>query len=174
MSLFAELKKREELARTEGKKLVNVLTEAEATAAGATTANIIVIDEAPVVFRQCVVNNIENMGETVSKKDSKTYVRVAMIGRDLGSNGTLRTWAIFEKAEKLPEVGDIAEFPCVHIPHGKFGYANDSIVQPLKPEGAYQHTNQKNAEIWNEARMQGFAKAVAAVTVAKELTAVGR
>lgn len=161
MATLAEiLKKREELARTEGKKLVNVLDEAQAEAAGATESNVIVIDEAPVVFRQCVVNNVEILGETVSQKNGKTYIRVALIGRDLGSNATIRTWALLEKGQKMFNTGDLADFPCVHIPHGKFGYANDTFIQPIKPEGVYQHTSQKNAELWNEIRMEGFAKAV--------------
>jgi len=175
MATLAELlKKREELARTTGKKVLEVLDEAAATTAGAKEDNVIVIDEAPVVFRQCVINNVEVLGETVSKKNGKTYIRVALIGRDLGSNATLRTWALLEKGQRVFAQGDLADFPCVHIPFGKFGYANDSFIQPIKPEGVYQHTSQKNAELWNEIRMEGFAKAVQMATSATAVAVGGR
>ncbi len=122
----------------------------------------------------CVVNSVEILGEKVSTKDNKTYVRYMLIGRDVATNATLRTWGAMEKGKVMFVEGDIAEFPAVHVPFGKFGYANEKFVQPTKPEGALQSTSQKMAERWNEARQEGFAKAVQMATSTRVLEKAGR
>jgi hypothetical protein len=177
MSLSELLKKREEDARTIGRKTVNVLTEAEAVALGATEANVLIVDECKLSMTTCVVNNVELKGEKVSDKNGKTYIKYALIGRDVATNATLRTWGAVEKGQKMFAIGDLAEFPCVHIPFGQFGYANGTFVQPTKPEGAVQSTSQAMAELWNDARQEGYAKAVVATNaervVAKKTTIGG-
>jgi len=178
MSLSALLKKRESEARESGRKLVKVLTEAEAIAAGAKEDNTLVIAELPLAFTTAVVNNVEILGEKVSDKDGKTYVRYALIGRDLATNTTLRTWGAMEKKlvveGNMFVIGDMAEFPYVHVPFGKFGFANDSYIQPIKPEGAMQAASQGMAERWSVARQEGFAKQVALATSTKVLEKAGR
>lgn len=177
MSILDQLKKREELARTEGKKLVDVYDlstpEGNAKAEEIGVANIIVVDEAEVVFKTCIVNDVKNLGE-VKGKDDVTYTRLALIGRDTETNQTLRTWTIVAAGNKSFEQGDLAEFPCVHIPMGKAGFANGSLVTPRKPEGCFQHTSQKTAERWNAIRQEGYAKATAAtITASKAKAKIG-
>ncbi len=174
MNLLEKLNKREELARTEGRKLVDVYQLSEQAGVDKANeigeANIIVVDEAPVVFRTCIVNDVKVLGE-VKGKDDVMYTRVQLIGRDTATNQTLRTWTIVAEGNKMYDQGDLAEFPAVHIPMGKAGFANGTLVTPRKPEGCYQHTGQKTAERWNAIRMEGYAKATAATITGQKATA---
>lgn len=167
MSFKENLKKDIKFARTEGKVLVKVVSETDAEYANLEkgweegTIPYFLADEGEVKFRLSVVNNVEILGTTKSEKDGKTYQRVYLIGRDTLTNQTLRTWTIVEEGKKMYQEGDLAEFPCVHVPHGSWCITMDAsenvtAITATKPEGAYQHTSQKLAERLNETRVLGY------------------
>lgn len=166
MSLFAKAQVATEFGRTEGRKVVVVFdNEADAIAAGLSEINSIMPDavDAKIVFRTVVINSVE----TNSTKNPE-YVQDYMIGRDIATNQTLRTWAVRKVDAKAPEVGDMGEFPAVHIPQNFFALDGKTAVKAIKPEGHYTNTSAKNAEVWNAKRQMGFAAQVASALTSIE------
>lgn len=166
MSLFAQASKAIAIARTE-QSIVKVFTaaeEAQAIAAGLTANNQIIVQDinTPLVMRDVVVNAVE------TKVVANGYVNHALIGRDIKTNQTLRTWMVAKADAPAPKVGDLATFPAVFVPFGSFAMTGTEdktkATTPTQKDGCYVDAGRKNAEIWNAERMAGYAAAVTAVT----------
>lgn len=164
LALEAKHSKHIDTKRTEGRKTVQLFTNIrEALAAGYVDEDAIYSVDAPLEMRNCVVTSAELLSEGIHPKQG-AWKRYALIGRDIATNQTVRTWTV---GKSTYEVGAIAEFPCFQMKAGKFYIsmkADKSTTYLLALKDGFQHCEEAQAVAWNEARMAGYAAVVAAVS----------